>query len=115
MILKNYVTGMPKESDMAVTTHNIITLKLPESSNSVIVKNLYLSCDPYMRGRMRKPDSPSFVGSFVPGSVSPLSHHSVTLASVELRIASRSSVISVAFTLPRDVSVQFAVREKRTN
>lgn len=75
VILKNYVTGMPKESDMAVTTHNIITLKLPESSNSVIVKNLYLSCDPYMRGRMRKPDSPSFVGSFVPGS--PLSGYGV--------------------------------------
>ncbi|KAJ6991612.1 2-alkenal reductase (NADP(+)-dependent)-like [Populus alba x Populus x berolinensis] len=64
VILKGYVTGFPKESDMYVRT-SPIKLKLPEdesSNNAVLVKNLYLSCDPYMRGRManRPVDDPDF-------------------------------------------------------
>jgi NADPH-dependent curcumin reductase CurA len=64
VILKGYVTGFPKESDMYVKT-SPIKLKLPEdesSNNAVLVKNLYLSCDPYMRGRManRPVDDPDF-------------------------------------------------------
>ncbi|KAK4737883.1 hypothetical protein R3W88_001580 [Solanum pinnatisectum] len=31
-----------------------IKLNVPQGSNVVILKNLYLSCDPYMRGRMKK-------------------------------------------------------------
>ncbi|MFS8031532.1 putative oxidoreductase [Helianthus anomalus] len=45
--LKDYVNGFPKESDMPIT-YSTINLKLPEGSNAVLVKNLYLSCDPYM-------------------------------------------------------------------
>ena len=69
VVLKNYVTGFPKGTDMeAVTTK--ITLKVPESLNDgILLKNLYLSCDPYMRGRMTKPDRPSYVDSFTPGKV----------------------------------------------
>ncbi|KAL0541212.1 hypothetical protein IC582_021253 [Cucumis melo] len=49
VVLKNSVTGFPKESDFEVTT-STICLKLPEGSKKgVLVKNLYLSCDPYMR------------------------------------------------------------------
>lgn len=64
VILKGYVTGFPKEADMYVKT-SPIKLKLPEdesSNNAVLVKNLYLSCDPYMRGRManRPVDDPDF-------------------------------------------------------
>lgn len=64
VILKGYVTGFPKESDMYVKT-SPIKLELPEdesSNNAVLVKNLYLSCDPYMRGRManRPVDDPDF-------------------------------------------------------
>ncbi|KAJ8430543.1 LOW QUALITY PROTEIN: hypothetical protein Cgig2_030210 [Carnegiea gigantea] len=45
-----------------------ITLKVPESLNDgILLKNLYLSCDPYMRNRMAKPDRPSYVDSFTPG------------------------------------------------
>lgn len=67
VVLKNYVTGFPKETDMEVVTTKI-TLKVPESSNEgILLKNLYLSCDPYMRGRMTKPDRPSYVDSFTPG------------------------------------------------
>ena len=73
VILKNYVSGFPKESDMYVNTSGTIKLKVPEGSNAVLVKNLYLSCDPYMRHCMKKqpiPGSETYIESFKPGSVS---------------------------------------------
>ena len=48
VVLKDYITGFPKESDMAITTGNV-KLKVPAGSKAILVKNLYLSCDPYMR------------------------------------------------------------------
>ncbi|KAJ0035026.1 hypothetical protein Pint_26227 [Pistacia integerrima] len=53
VILKNYVSGLPKETDMHITNTNI-ALEVPKGSNGVLLKNLYLSCDPYMRPRMKK-------------------------------------------------------------
>ncbi|KAH9726741.1 PKS ER domain-containing protein [Citrus sinensis] len=64
VILSNYVTGFPKESDMKIIT------------DTVLLKNLYLSCDPYMRGRMSELDKPSFVASFESGE--PLSGYGVS-------------------------------------
>lgn len=55
VILKDYASGFPKESNLYLTTKNI-KLKVPEDESgkdAVLVKNLYLSCDPFMRGRMR--------------------------------------------------------------
>ncbi|KAJ6908795.1 hypothetical protein NC651_019003 [Populus alba x Populus x berolinensis] len=53
VVLKNYACGFPKESDFEVTT-TTIKLTVPEDSkNAVLLKTLYLSCDPYLRGRMR--------------------------------------------------------------
>lgn len=69
VVLRDYVSGFPKETDMEVTS-STLKLKLPEGSKGVVVKNLYLSCDPYMRGRMSKLDYESYVDSFNPGSVS---------------------------------------------
>ncbi|KAH7670861.1 2-alkenal reductase (NADP(+)) protein [Dioscorea alata] len=69
VILKNYITGFVKETDMELITSDTIQLKLPEGSPGLIVKNLYLSCDPYMRSRMSKHDEPSYVPDFVAGSV----------------------------------------------
>lgn len=54
---------------MELVTSDTIQLKLPEGSPGLIVKNLYLSCDPYMRGRMSKHDEPSYVPDFIAGSV----------------------------------------------
>ncbi|KAK4566936.1 hypothetical protein RGQ29_002975 [Quercus rubra] len=51
VIFKDYVTGFPKESDMYVTT-STIKLKVPEGSNGVLLKNLYLSCDPILMQRV---------------------------------------------------------------
>lgn len=67
VILRDYVSGFPKESDMYLTT-STISLKIPEGSKAVVVKNLYLSCDPYMRPRMSY-STDSYVTSFKPGSV----------------------------------------------
>nr|AFK41083.1 unknown [Lotus japonicus] len=47
-----------------------ITLKLPEGSNEVLLKNLYLSCDPYMRNLMSYIEGTKDEGfpSYTPGS-----------------------------------------------
>ncbi|XP_034686801.1 2-alkenal reductase (NADP(+)-dependent)-like [Vitis riparia] len=66
VIFRDYVSGFPKESDMCVTT-STISPKVPEGSEAVLVKNLYLSCDPYMRSRMRNIQG-SYVEPFKPGS-----------------------------------------------
>ena len=52
VILKDYVmSGFPTNSDMNVITSSI-KLKVPEETPGILVKNLYLSCDAAMRGRM---------------------------------------------------------------
>ncbi|KAL2455956.1 NADP-dependent alkenal double bond reductase P2 [Forsythia ovata] len=67
IVLKNYVIDFPKESDMLLKK-TTIKLKVPEDSpNSILVKNLYLSCDPYMRNRMSKREG-SYIDSFTPDS-----------------------------------------------
>ncbi|XP_075661292.1 2-alkenal reductase (NADP(+)-dependent)-like [Castanea sativa] len=67
VIFKNYVSGFPKESDVYLNTNGTIKLKVPEGSNGLLVKNLYLSCDPYMCNLMKKSIS-STASSFEPGS-----------------------------------------------
>ncbi|BBM99271.1 2-alkenal reductase (NADP+) [Marchantia polymorpha subsp. ruderalis] len=65
VLFKNYVVGWPKESDMEVVT-TTKKLELREGQKDVILKVLYLSCDPYQRGRMR--DSlDSYIPPFTPG------------------------------------------------
>ncbi|XP_050206714.1 2-alkenal reductase (NADP(+)-dependent) [Mercurialis annua] len=63
---KDYIAeGPPKETDMEVRVSKI-ELKPPEKgSGGLLVKNLYLSCDPYMRGRMRDYHS-SYIPPFLP-------------------------------------------------
>ncbi|KAK4803558.1 hypothetical protein SAY86_003375 [Trapa natans] len=68
VILRDFVQGFPKEPDMYVTS-GTVTLTVPEGSSGVLVKNLYLSCDPYMRGRMTKcRPGDSYIDAFNPGS-----------------------------------------------
>lgn len=71
IIFKDYVTGYPKEEDLLLVSSDI-ELKVPAGSNAVLLKNLYLSCDPYMRGKMSKPVVKSYTDAFTPGSVSPV-------------------------------------------
>lgn len=68
VILKDYVKGFPEVSDMLLKTDTTINLKVPEDSDdSILVKNLYLSCDPYMLGRMKKLEG-HYTSSYTPGS-----------------------------------------------
>ncbi|XP_042517396.1 2-alkenal reductase (NADP(+)-dependent)-like [Macadamia integrifolia] len=67
VLFKDYIVGFPKESDMVLST-GTIRLKAPEGSEAIVVKNLYLSCDPYMRARMTNSDRPSYFPPFTPGS-----------------------------------------------
>jgi NADPH-dependent curcumin reductase CurA len=53
VVLKRYVTGYPTVEDMEIVA-DTIELLVPEGSRAVLLKNLYLSCDPWMRGRMSK-------------------------------------------------------------
>ncbi|KAI3898967.1 hypothetical protein MKW92_010980 [Papaver armeniacum] len=72
IIFRDYIEGSPKETDMMLNVGKI-SLKIPPKSSSssggaVLVKNLYLSCDPYLRGRMRNFHE-SYIPPFSPGSV----------------------------------------------
>ncbi|KAE9450412.1 hypothetical protein C3L33_17690, partial [Rhododendron williamsianum] len=67
VILRDYVmSGFPKESDFEFKTSKI-RLNVAQGSKSVVLKNLYLSCDPYMRNRMTN-STGSYVAPFTPGS-----------------------------------------------
>ncbi|KAF7132084.1 hypothetical protein RHSIM_Rhsim09G0005700 [Rhododendron simsii] len=67
VILRDYVmSGLPKESDFELRSSKI-RLGVAQGSKSVVVKNLYLSCDPYMRIRMRNSIG-SYIAPFTPGS-----------------------------------------------
>ncbi|EES01886.2 hypothetical protein SORBI_3003G384300 [Sorghum bicolor] len=64
VVLRGYIDRAPREDDMELVDGGALELRVPECAGggpAVLVKNLYLSCDPYMRGRMR-----DFQGSYIP-------------------------------------------------
>ncbi|XP_059065346.1 2-alkenal reductase (NADP(+)-dependent)-like isoform X1 [Cryptomeria japonica] len=67
VIFKDYIRDVPKESDMELKS-STLALEVKEGTEDVVVKNLYLSCDPYMRGRMGNYHK-SYIPPFTPGSV----------------------------------------------
>ncbi|KAL6626532.1 hypothetical protein ACP70R_030258 [Stipagrostis hirtigluma subsp. patula] len=71
VILKEYVEGYPREEHMELLPGVEVPLRLTgdEPAGSVLVKNLYLSCDPYMRPKMSRPLRQSYTAAFVPGAV----------------------------------------------
>ncbi|PWZ03983.1 2-alkenal reductase (NADP(+)-dependent) [Zea mays] len=73
VVLKRYVTGFPGADDMEVVT-GTARVAVPPGSTAMVLKNLYVSCDPYMRGRMTKHERPSYVPDFVVGE----SQHSLS-------------------------------------
>ncbi|KAK1439111.1 hypothetical protein QVD17_04926 [Tagetes erecta] len=76
VIFKDYINGFPKTSDMVLTSDATICLELPKNEGGVILtKNLYLSCDPYMRTCMQRPIDGWFIDAFTPGS--PIIGHGV--------------------------------------
>lgn len=69
VILKDYVEGYPREEHMELLRGAEVPLRLTgaEPAGSVLVRNLYLSCDPYMRPKMSRPLRESYTAAFVPG------------------------------------------------
>ncbi|KAG5237391.1 hypothetical protein OIU76_012128 [Salix suchowensis] len=65
VIFKGFIDRIPRETDMELKIGKI-ELKAPKGSGAFLVKNLYLSCDPYMRGRMRE-NYDSYIPPFLPG------------------------------------------------
>ena len=72
VVLKDYVRGYPKESDFELRSSDTIC-GLSNGSRAVLLKNLCLACDPYMRHRMSDQVSHpgTIIKSYSPGSVSP--------------------------------------------
>ncbi|KAK4420441.1 2-alkenal reductase (NADP(+)-dependent) [Sesamum alatum] len=71
IVLKNHIQGCPKESDFELKTTSVSTeISDGCSDNAVLLKNLYLACDPYLCHLMRA-DRHSLLtsSSLVPGSV----------------------------------------------
>ncbi|WCJ38925.1 Zinc-binding dehydrogenase family protein [Euphorbia peplus] len=67
VIFKGYIDREPKESDMEFRTDHKVDLKVANNGSQAFwVKNIYLSCDPYMRGRMRDFHD-SYIPPFLPG------------------------------------------------
>ncbi|MQL76179.1 hypothetical protein Taro_008576 [Colocasia esculenta] len=67
VLLRGFITASPRETDLEFRVGRA-ELGVPDGSKAVLVKNLYLSCDPYMRGRMREYYN-SYIPPFQPGSV----------------------------------------------
>lgn len=74
--IKNPVDGAPKECDFE-TKAEALSLKLEPGTNDIIVKNLYVSIDPYQINRIKSRSSSQSASSFavriIPGDVSRLS------------------------------------------
>ncbi|PQQ03384.1 2-alkenal reductase (NADP(+)-dependent)-like isoform X2 [Prunus yedoensis var. nudiflora] len=53
VLARDYISAIPEESDMYLNTSSTIKLRVPDEDDcqeAMLLKNLYLSCDPYMRG-----------------------------------------------------------------
>ena len=70
ILLKNYANGYLKESDFELKT-STVTFQIPHGTKALLVKNLFLACDPFMRHLMVPCDA-EFAAAhvpFAPGSV----------------------------------------------
>ncbi|KAK8571459.1 hypothetical protein V6N12_027548 [Hibiscus sabdariffa] len=68
VIFKDYISRFPEESDMFITCNENVKLKVAAGSKDIVVKNLYLSCDPFIRVLMSSQGSELF-SPYAPGTV----------------------------------------------
>ncbi|RKP11412.1 chaperonin 10-like protein, partial [Piptocephalis cylindrospora] len=69
VIYKKVPQGAPKiDEDFGIEkeTLDLDAVEIP-AENGVLLRSLYITVDPYMRGRMRDPKIPSYSSAFVPG------------------------------------------------
>lgn len=71
--IKNNISGTPKESDFEIKNESL-SLSIEPGSKVVIVKNLYVSIDPYQINRMKSQSSSqqakTYSVAITPGEVS---------------------------------------------
>eukprot|EP00246_Nothoceros_aenigmaticus_P004425 TRINITY_DN15957_c0_g1_i1.p1 TRINITY_DN15957_c0_g1~~TRINITY_DN15957_c0_g1_i1.p1 ORF type:complete len:354 (+),score=70.08 TRINITY_DN15957_c0_g1_i1:105-1166(+) len=67
VLFKDFLKGVPGEEDF-IHEETSVKLDVEAGSKDVLLKTLYLSMDPYMRGRMTG-DEKSYVPPFTPGDV----------------------------------------------
>jgi NADPH-dependent curcumin reductase CurA len=102
VIFKNYVVGKVKDSDLEIRTSQL-RLELPEDgTNDVLVKNLYLSADPYMRPRMKE-DYTSYIPPFTPGK--PIDGYGVSKVVLSKNPAFKEGDYVTSFTRWEEYSV----------
>ncbi|XP_050216398.1 2-alkenal reductase (NADP(+)-dependent)-like [Mercurialis annua] len=72
VVIKSHINGTPEESDFELKSE-IISMVLESGSNDLIIKNLYVSIDPYQLNRMKSQSSSqkqsSFAAAINPGEV----------------------------------------------
>lgn len=72
IVIKSHIDGNPKESDFE-TKSETLTLSVEPGCNEIIVKNLYVSIDPYQINRMKSKSSSQKASSYAvalsPGKV----------------------------------------------
>ena len=65
VIFTQVPTGYPESGKhLKYVTDRTIDLETVDTNNGIVVKNLVISIDPYMRGRMRDPTLKSYLPSF---------------------------------------------------
>ena len=70
-VFKQPATGVPKPGVDLATETSEIDLSAPPPEGSVLVKVLFFSLDPYLRGKMRPANVPSYSAAWAPGTVMP--------------------------------------------
>ena len=77
IILASIPTHHPEVGKTLKTINGEIDLDAALDDGSVLLKTLVLSLDPYMRGRMRAPDVPSYRPPFLVGE--PIANFAVSI------------------------------------
>lgn len=70
--IKHHINGAPSESDFEIRTETI-SLLVGDESKELVVKNMYVSVDPYQLNRMKNLSASqaaiSFASAVIPGQV----------------------------------------------
>lgn len=102
--VKGHVNGAPAESDFEIKSETICLSIIKGSEVEVIVKNLYVSVDPYQLNRMKTQSSSqaaiSFATAITPGHVCPLLNFSlILLPHIHVRRLILISLVPVSISL----------------
>lgn len=94
IIIRTHINGAPQESDFELKTK-----ALAPGSDDTVVRNVYISIDPYQLNRMKNKDesqkASDFSSAITPGEVSIISYRHQRLHLVPLSILQKINVIGM--------------------